>query len=396
MPGHTDAILHVSYSPDGKRLASGGGDTTVRFWNPMTSMPTHTCKGHRNHVLCTAWSPDGNIFVSADKNGEIRIWDPKTGKQIGSPLSGHKKWVTHLCFEPLHLASLSPSLSSSSSSLSFCRLASSSKDHTVRVWNLLTGACESTICGHMDSVECVKWGGTGLIYTASRDRTIKVWDIDGHGRSQQKLVRTLSGHGHRINSLALNCDYVLRTGAYQLGEDVPSSDIEMKQKALERYRRVVGCAGEGEREGEGERLVSASDDFTLFMWQPTVGKSPVQRMTGHQQLVNHIAFSPDARYVASASFDKKVKLWCGRTARFITTFTGHVASVYQLTWSSDSYYIVSASKDSTLKLWSLKEPKNALHTLPGHEDEVYALDWSPNGTQLASGSKDRTIKIWHH
>lgn len=56
-----------------------------------------------------------------------------------------------------------------------------------------------------------------MIYTGSRDRTIKVWAIDGNGRSQHKLVRTLSGHAHRINTLALNCDYVLRTGAYQLG-----------------------------------------------------------------------------------------------------------------------------------------------------------------------------------
>ena len=93
----------------------------------------------------------------------------------------------------------------------------------------------------------MKWGGTGLLYSASRDRTIKVWAVDGSGRSQHKLgikvfyylqyisdvltvffvclcgnlkVRTLTGHAHRVNTLALNCDYVLRTGAFQLG--VPS------------------------------------------------------------------------------------------------------------------------------------------------------------------------------
>lgn len=378
MPGHTEAILHVSYSPDGSRLASGGGDTTVRFWNPNTCMPSHTCTGHRNHVLCTAWSPDGNMFVSADKNGEIRVWDPKSGKQIGQAMNGHRKWVTFLCFEPLHLTGNNlPS-----------RLASSSKDQTVRIWNVITGQCETVISGHLDSVECVKWGGTGLLYTASRDRTIKVWDVDGHGRSQQKLVRTLSGHGHRVNSLALSCDYVLRTGGFQLGEDAPSSVEMAKEKALARYNTVVGT--------EGEKLVSASDDFTLFMWSPTTGKAPIQRLTGHQQLVNHIAFSPDGRFFASASFDKKVKLWCGKTGTFINTFIGHVSAVYQLAWSADSNYIVSASKDSTLKLWSVKDAKKAIYTLPGHEDEVYALDWSPNGTQVASGSKDRTIKVWHH
>ena len=82
MPGHTDAVLHVSYSPDGKKLASGGGDTAVRFWNVNTHMPTYTCMGHRHHVLCTIWSPDGTLFVSADRSGEIRIWDPNTGKVL--------------------------------------------------------------------------------------------------------------------------------------------------------------------------------------------------------------------------------------------------------------------------------------------------------------------------
>ena len=62
LPGHTEAILHVSYSPDGKHLASGGGDTTVRFWDSNTNLPRYTGK-HRNHVLCTAWSPCGHVFM---------------------------------------------------------------------------------------------------------------------------------------------------------------------------------------------------------------------------------------------------------------------------------------------------------------------------------------------
>ena len=65
-------MLHVSFSPDGTVLASGGGDTLVRFIDAWTSTPKHDCTGHKHHVLCTAWAPDGSRFASADKVGEIR------------------------------------------------------------------------------------------------------------------------------------------------------------------------------------------------------------------------------------------------------------------------------------------------------------------------------------
>jgi WD40 repeat protein len=270
-------------------------------------------------------------------------------------------------------------------------------------------------------------------------------------------VRTLLGHAHRINTLALNCDYVLRTGATSLdamgaakqsksaaataasegagadgaltnkqllnidklakrtirkdaaeskskGEDTGAKSsavlafvseevrLQRQDAALARYTAVVGNSG------NGELLVSGSDDFTLILWAPQQGKAPIVRLTGHQQMINHVLFSPDARYFASASFDKKVKIWDGKTGKFLNTCHGHVGSVYQLAWSADSSFLVSASKDSTLKVWNLKggDLKKAMHTLAGHEDEVYALDWSPDGSVLASGSKDRTIKIWHH
>lgn len=376
MPGHTEAVLHVSYSPDGRHLASGGGDTTVRFWDVNMSLPKHTCHGHKNHVLCTAWSPDGKRFASADKNGVVILWDPLKG-QVLSTIKAHSKHITSIAWEPMHKNKLCE------------RFATSSKDSYVKIWNARTQRCVTTLQGHLDSVECVKWGGEGFLYTASRDRTIKVWNMDGDNpKDIGKLCKTLTGHGHRVNSLALSCDYVCRTGPFDHRCLRYSSDDDAFEAAVERYNTF--------KSGEPERLISGSDDFTLFLWHPKESKHPIKRLTGHQQAVNHIAFSPDGRYFASASFDKKTKIWNGKSGEFISTLHGHVGAVYQVTWSSDSRFLVTASKDSTAKLWEMPAGKRCRETLPGHADEVYALDWSPNGSSVATGSKDRTIKIWKH
>mmetsp|Transcript_16372 Transcript_16372/g.33463 ORF Transcript_16372/g.33463 Transcript_16372/m.33463 type:complete len:593 (+) Transcript_16372:61-1839(+) len=414
MPGHTEAILHISYSPDGLNLASGGGDTSVRFWDVNTSLPKLTCKQHKDHVLCTAWSPDGRFFASADKRGTLILWDPHQKKKRGNrqintreksssePIwiksQAHKQYISALAWEPLHLNQGRGE-----------RIVTASKDGTCKIWNVRTKQSLVTLSGHTDSIEAVKWGGEGFIYTASRDRTIKVWTAK-EGDVLGKLVRTLKGHGHRVNTLALSSDYVCRTGPYDFApsgrpqrvfegkHDAENNDEDTIRKAkyqsaLERYEAF---RDQQEGNGEKERLVSGSDDYTLFLWHPTSDKHPVKRLTGHQQAVNHIKFSPDGRYFASASFDKKVKLWNGFSGEFLRTLTGHVGAVYQVAWSSDSRYLVSASKDSTAKLWEIPSGKVAKATLPGHADEVYALDWSPNGASVATGSKDRTIKVWKH
>uniref|UniRef100_A0A224YTL0 Microtubule binding protein ytm1 n=1 Tax=Rhipicephalus zambeziensis TaxID=60191 RepID=A0A224YTL0_9ACAR len=91
IPGHEEAVLVTAFSPDGRHLASGSGDTTVRFWDLSTQTPHHTCKAHKNWVLCVTWAPDGKKLASGCKNGQIFLWDPESGKQLGRPLAGHKK-----------------------------------------------------------------------------------------------------------------------------------------------------------------------------------------------------------------------------------------------------------------------------------------------------------------
>jgi hypothetical protein len=83
IPGHADAVLTVAFSPNGRRLASGGGDCTVRFWDLGTQTPQFQCTGHGGWVLAIAWSPDAAMLASGDRDGGVWLWDPKTGKALG-------------------------------------------------------------------------------------------------------------------------------------------------------------------------------------------------------------------------------------------------------------------------------------------------------------------------
>ncbi|CAG9533286.1 unnamed protein product [Cercopithifilaria johnstoni] len=369
--GHGEPVISVQFSPNGRELASGSGDATVRFWDLNTETPLYTAKGHTNWILCIAWSPDGKKLASACKNGHICLWNTKSGTQIGKRMTSHKQWINQLVWEPYHKDP-------------YCRhLASAGKDGEIRIWD--TVKCEMIRCltGHTASVTCMKWGGQGLIYTGSQDRTIKVWRAE-----DGILCRTLVGHAHWVNTLALNVEYALRISFYNALEQstILDDDMAMRQKeALHRYDSAKGTCG--------ELLVSGSDDFTLFFWKPADEKKPRTRMTGHQQLVNQVMFSPNTRYIASASFDKSIKLWCGRTGAFLDTLRGHVQAVYQIAWSADSRLLVSGSADSTLKVWDIHK-RGLCMDLPGHGDEVYAVDWSPDGTRVASGGKDKLLKLW--
>ncbi|KAG8587806.1 hypothetical protein GDO81_005787 [Engystomops pustulosus] len=316
LEGHTEAVISVAFSPTGKHLASGSGDTTVRFWDLSTETPHFTSK-------------------------VLDFYRTQNGKQIGKTLIGHSKWITWLCWEPLHCKNPE------------CRyLPVRPKDCSIRLGTAI-GQCQKILRG--------------------------------------VLCRTLQGHAHWVNTMALSTDYVLRTGAFNPSEasvnpqEMKGTLEQLKEKALQRYNQVRGK--------DPERLVSGSDDFTLFLWAPAEEKKPLQRMTGHQALINEVLFSPDTRIIASASFDKSIKLWDGRTGKYITSLRGHVSAVYQIAWSADSRLLVSGSSDSTLKVWDAKTMKLFVD-LPGHADEVYAVDWSPDGQRVVSGGKDKCLRIW--
>ncbi|CAK9293576.1 unnamed protein product [Gordionus sp. m RMFG-2023] len=405
LPGHEEAILSIQFSPNGRQLASGAGDKTIRFWDLDTQTPLYECKEHNHWVLCISWSPDGKKLASADKNGKICLWNPSTGKLLGKTINAHNQWVNYITWEPMHI---NPKCR---------RFASCSKDCVIKIWDSVSRLCLMCLSGHSASVTYVKWGAKNLIYSSSQDRTIKIWDAtDG------SLFRNLQCHAHWVNALALSTDYILRTSCYDFenykDQNYDSlSNEELSKLARDRYFKM--------NKNNQERIVSASDDFTLCLWRDqetnVIPKNKIAnentngdkseksgwliaKMTGHCQTVNHVQFSPNGLLIASASFDKSVKIWHGLSGKYLFSLRGHVQRVYQISFSNDNRLLVSASADSTIKIWKLnlsaseENDKKSKQThlcvdLPGHADEVYAVDWSPDGSTVASGGKDKILKM---
>lgn len=406
--GHGSAILCTQFAPHtSSRMATGSGDNTVRIWDTDTDTPVSTLKGHTGWVLVVSWSPEGHLLATGSMDNTGRLWDPKTGEPIGQPLRGHSKWLTSLAWEPFHLQH------SPSSPL----LATASKDATIRIWNTSLQRTEIALSGHKSSITSIRWSGQDHLYSASQDRTIKIWDP-----RSGRLLSTLSTHSHWVNHLALSTDHILRT-SYHSPEPSklppPSSPAERRARALARWKAAATHDGT-----LVERLASASDDFTLFLWHPNLHGHlssgtgvqpilPVQRLLGHQKAINHVSFSPDGRLLASASFDSSIRIWAAAAGgQYLFTLRAHVGSVYQCCFSADSRLLVSASRDTTVKVWDVtgvgekrggsgkagtgKAGSRLVNDLPGHRDEVFAVDWSCDGEKVASGGKDRAVRLWKH
>ncbi|MCC3529531.1 MAG: AAA family ATPase, partial [Microcoleus sp. PH2017_22_RUC_O_B] len=156
---HSSLVKSVSFSPDGKTLASGSDDETIKLWDITTGKEIRAIQGHKEWVQSVSFSPDGKTLASGSGDKTIKLWNVTTGKEI-STIQGHS--------EVLHSVSFSPDGKT---------LASGSGDKTIKLWDVTTGKAIRPLQGHSDRVLSVSFSPDGkTLVSGSGDKTIKLWD----------------------------------------------------------------------------------------------------------------------------------------------------------------------------------------------------------------------------
>ena len=146
---------------------------------------------------------------------------------------------------------------------------------------------------------------------------------------------------------------------------------------------------------DGERLASASFDKTVRLWDLDRPEAKTVVLQGHESYVWSVVFSPDGERLASASHDGTVRLWdLDQPEVEPVVLQGHQGPVRSVAFSPDGERLASASHDRTVRLWDLDRLEAEPVVLQGHQSTVLSVAFSPDGERLASASADQTVRLW--
>lgn len=368
--GHSSYVASISFSPDGRRIVSGGRDATIKVWDIDTGRLQRTITTNWvNGVETIAFMPDGRrVIANGDSWGVIKIWDVDSGRLIRTLDTSSDYVVTRAALSPTGTRVAVGGL---------IDLAGHERVPTIYIWDVDTGGLVRKLMGHSKSVTSVAFSSDGLrIASASADKTVKIWDA-----ASGRLLRTLSGHSGEVISVCFSPDS--KTIASIANDEtvkiwnVDTGALVRTLPGQRKYGRVIYSP-------DGRYLVADGADNTIKIWTAG-GDRLLLTLKGYS---SPIAFSPDGRRIAvrDAGGFKILSADSGNTIRAIANHEFQYTSV---AISPDSRFIISGTESTgVLMVWDARNGA-LLRTIQGHSSSVTSITFFPGGRRFASVSDSK-------
>ncbi|KAJ1304983.1 hypothetical protein OPQ81_000026 [Rhizoctonia solani] len=436
LKGHTKEVKSVAFSPGGIYLASGSNDgtailmgsasddKTIRVWNPQTGQTVlGPLEEHSDAVIFVAFSPNGRFIASGSADHTIRVYDAQTGQTVIGPLEAHTSWVYSVIFSPdnARLFSCSydgtiriwnvqdldtpdvappmPSVSNATVSIRYShsgsRLASGSKDGSIHIWGVQARELVlGPLRGHTDYVWSVDYSpNDAYIASASNDSTLRIWDA-WNGSDLHGPIRV---HDKSVNCIRFSPDGLVVASASDDGT-VRISDVASGQPVATLLGGNDDPIYSVGFSPDGLRIACGSETGTVRVFDRQTGEPLVGPLQAHVNTVISVEYSQDGSRILSSSWDKSIRIWNAETGQQIVVCgeqsLAHDRNVNSASFSPDGHYIVSGSEDQTVRVWDAQTGNLILGPLEGHQAWVRSVQFSPDGSHVVSCSDDCTIRFW--